>query len=189
MRNVLTTIVLLVAGVFVFAACQPTGDAETDANSAQTLQPRVAGFQATEADSVSQQFTNTLVASAAVTGNAPLAAALERAGTTINCLEEAGAISGNIYQQTQNVQVVPQGGASLIINTDRVANNLLNCVTEQPFSAQQLTLEPCAEIGTFTRDGDNFVYAYVAAGNEICAAFNTHFRTNLNAVPSASTRG
>jgi hypothetical protein len=80
----------------------------------------------------------------------------------------------------ENPDIVPQVGASIVVNKTRVTNNVLACLTEGGFSAQAISLEPCAAQGEFTVGTDQYWFAYVGAGEALCAAFDSHF-TGLNA--------
>lgn len=178
MNKLLTLITVFVIGI-VLVACQPTNDSSSDSASAQSLQPNLAGYEVQNSDNIIDGFSTALAASALTSGNVPLAIAIERVNSTLECLENVGALSGQIYIQNENVQIVPQGGTTLIVNLSRVERNLFNCVTEQPLSAQALSIEPCFQTGTFTFEEEEFLYLYAGAGAQVCAAFNTHFVTGL----------
>jgi hypothetical protein len=179
MKKLWTVCITLVLALAV-SACGETGDSESDSAAAQNVQPVISGYTATNVDNVVDAFSAGLGASALASGNVPLAATIERVNTSLSCLEGTGALSGQYYVQDNPTLGVPQGGVSLIANTDRIQRNLLNCVTEQPFSAQAISIEPCFETGEFTYEGENFLYMYGGAGEGICAAFNQHFN-NLDA--------
>lgn len=170
--------------MLAMVACRDTNDTANDAASAQSLQPSLAGFQVQNADNILDSFATAAGTGALTTGNVPLAATIERANTLIQCLQDAGAVSGNIYIQNTNVSIIPELGASMVINRTRVERNVLGCLAEQPFSAQSLALEPCTASGEFTYQNEQFFYAYVGAGEGICAAFDAHFRS-LGATPSS----
>jgi len=169
----------------MLAACN-TGDTKTQTTSAQSLQPNLTGFRVEAGEDLVQTFGNLAATGSTATGNVPLAAAIERVSTTIGCLADVGAVSANVYIQEENVVIVPQAGVSLIVNQARVERNILGCVTDLPFGAQSLDLEPCAESGSFTFEGDKFYYAYIGAGSELCAAFKTHFTTYNPTVESTT---
>jgi len=173
MNRTLLIVSLMIASL-VLAACD-TGDTAQDTAAAQNFQPNFSGYEITDADNLVDAVTASTGAGALASGNVALAAAMERANTTLACLQERGAISGQMYLQNENVGVVPEVGVSFVINKSRVERNLLNCVTQPPLSAQAVTIEPCAETGEFTFEGEEFTYIYVGVGDNICNGFETHF--------------
>lgn len=176
------TLILLAIVALLIAACNTQTEGEAgDTTSAQTLQPNIAGYEVRDVDNIVDGFSTAIAASAVTSGNVPLAVAIERINTTLECLQDTGAISGQIYIQQEDVQVVPQGGTSIVVNLDRVQRNVFGCVTDQPLSAQSLSIEPCFQTGQFTYEEQTFVYMYAGAGANICAAFQTHFVTGLGA--------
>lgn len=158
-------------------ACE-TGDSATDALSAQNQQPAITGYQTTDLDVAGDAILATAAGSAVATGNVPLVAAIQRGDALLQCLQDTGAMSGLVYVE-QNPNIVPQVGTSLIINRTRVASNVFNCLTDLT-SAQSINLEPCSAYGEFTVESEEFYFAYVGAGDGICAAFQSHYQS-LNA--------
>ncbi|MDQ7026996.1 MAG: hypothetical protein Q9P01_06580 [Anaerolineae bacterium] len=183
MRKTLLMVTISVLAL-ILAACT-TGDTSTQETSAQNLQPNLTGFRVESGDDVIQTFTTTVATGSLATGNVPLAAAIERVGTALDCLIDAGAISGNVYIQDP-AGVIPQAGLSVVINQNRVERNILGCAANLPFAAQGVEIEPCAETGSFTFQEDQFYYVYVGIGSELCAAFNTHFTTYNPTVQSTT---
>ena len=172
-KSILVLMMIVVALVLV--ACDTT-DTDTQSTSAQSLQPNLTGFSVEPGDDVVQQFTNIVAGASVATGNVPLAATLERVSATVDCLGDVGAVSANVYVQQENVQIIPQAGLSLVVNKTRVERNILGCVAAQQFSAQAvLELEPCAETGSFTYQEEEFYYAYIGAGTELCNGLSQHF--------------
>lgn len=170
-------VVLMIVVALILVACE-TADTSTQATSAQSLQPNITGFRIEEGDNVVQSFANVVAGATAVTGNVPLAATIERVNATIACLGDVGAVSAQVYVQEQNVQLVPQAGMSFVVNKTRVERNILGCVADTQFSAQAvLDIEPCAQTGTFTYQNEEFYYAYIGAGTELCSGFSQHFNT------------
>lgn len=182
MQKQVTIVALLLLITSVLTACGvKTNDTKNDVSSAQNVQPRLAGYEVRDVDNIVDAFSTALGASALATGNIPLAATIERVNSGLGCLQEAGALSGQLYIQNENVQIVPQGGVVVVGNVDRIQRNLLSCVTSG-FSAQSvLEIQPCFQTGEFTYNNENFVYMYGGAGAGICASFQTHFVTNLGA--------
>lgn len=164
----------------VLVACT-TEDSSTDTTSAQSLQPAPNGFSQEVANDAVEDFAAVVAAGSGVTGNVPLAAGLERARTTLDCLEDVGAISAVIYRQ-ENFTVVPQAGVSLIVNKTRVERNILGCVTDTPFRSQgaEDIIQPCANSGEFTVSDEEFWYAFIGVGAEFCSQIEPYFNNLVN---------
>ncbi|MEM9951235.1 MAG: hypothetical protein AAF846_06540 [Chloroflexota bacterium] len=176
MQTRLLTLIIILTMVLV--ACETT-DSSTDALSAQNQQPAIVGFQTTDLDTAADAILTTTAGAAVTTGNVPLAVTIQRADALLDCLQETGAVSGLTYAE-ENFDIVPQVGASLIVNKTRVQRNVLSCVTDTGFSAQAIDLEPCAAYGEFTLNGEEFWFAYVGAGSGLCTGFSAHY-SSLNA--------
>lgn len=179
MKRLITVLMVALMVAFGLVACD-TLDSADDGTSAQNLQPNLAGYSRQDVDGIVDAFATTLGASALASGNVPMALTVERVNTGLGCLQEKGAISGQMYIQEATSLSVPQGGVSVVINVNRTQRNLFNCLTDQPFSAQSLEVQPCFVNGTLNYEGDEYIYMYAAAGDEICALFGQHFQTNLS---------
>lgn len=167
----------VLAAALLLAACD-TDDSSSDSAAAQNLQPNLTGYDVQNPDNVIDTFSGGIGAAALAAGNIPLAAAIERVNTTLQCLQDVGAVDARIYTQTENVNIIPQAGVSLIVNQTRVERNILGCVTESPISAQAtLEIQPCADAGSFTFEEENYFYAYIGAGDQLCAALQTHYNS------------
>lgn len=174
MRLRLLALITIIA--FVLVACEPSGDTTTDALSAQNQQPALVGYQTTDLDVAGDALLAAAGGSAVATGNVPLAAAIQRGDALLQCLQDTGAASGLMYVEENPPLLVPQVGASLVVNKTRVQRNIFSCLTELGFGAQSaLDIEPCAAHGEFTVDGDEFFFAYVGIGSGICLGFEEHY--------------
>jgi hypothetical protein len=161
----------------LLAACQAQGTS-TDPQAAQQLQPNIAGYTATSATNLVDVFTKAGSGVALSTGDAPLAAAIAKAGDAASCLQQSGAIDARTYQETSPSGVIPEVGVSMVINTTRVNQNLLSCLTRgtnQGFSAQSVTIEPCTGSGSFTFQSNNYTYLFLGVGDKLCGYFDQHF--------------
>lgn len=176
MRKTLLLLIVLVAGVLV--ACEPTGDDATDDLSAQNQQPALTGYQTTDLDVASDALLTAAGGAATVSGNVPLVAAIQRGDALLGCLQDTGSVSGLMYVQ-ENPGLIPEVGASLLVNKTRVQRNLFDCVTEVGFEAQSIT-ELCSAYGEFSEGGEDFWFAYVGAGAGLCTGFDAHY-SNLGA--------
>jgi hypothetical protein len=177
MNKRLLTIILVLLTVFL-AACK-SNDSSSDTGSAQNLQPSITGFRTQDLDVGADAILTSAAGGSLATGNVPLAAAIQRGDALLQCLQETGSLSGLMYIE-ENPDIVPQVGASIVVNKTRVARNVLACLTEGGFSAQSISLEPCAAQGEFTVGTEQYWFAYVGAGEGLCAAFESHF-TGLSA--------
>ncbi|MEL6402951.1 MAG: hypothetical protein AAFR81_01195 [Chloroflexota bacterium] len=176
MRKTLLLLIVLVAGVLV--ACEPTGDDATDDLSAQNLQPALTGYQTTDLDVATDALFTAAGGAATVSGNVPLVAAIQRGDALLGCLQDTGSVSGLMYLQ-ENPGIIPEVGASLVVNKTRVQRNLFDCITDTGFEAQTIT-ELCSAYGEFSQDGEDFWFAYVGAGSGLCVGFETYYN-NLGA--------
>lgn len=171
-----TTLLLLILSVAV--GCAPvTNQTANDPAAAQRLMPNIVGYTANEVTDVVTALSTAAQAASLAGGNLPVAGALNRAEALLRCLQERGAVSGRSYLQQNVTNIVPEAGVVVIINNDRVAENFLSCLASGvgPLTAQAVTLEPCAEVGTFTFQNNNYSFAYVGVGNELCGFFALHF--------------
>lgn len=171
------TIALLLA-LSVAASCIPnTNQTANDPLAAQQLMPNIIGYTANEVTDVVTALSTAATAASLAGGNLPVAGALNRAEALLRCLQERGAVSGRSYLQQNITNIVPEAGVVVIINNDRVAENFLSCLASgaRPMTAQTVTIEPCAEAGTFTFQNNNYSFVYVGVGNELCGYFALHF--------------
>ncbi|MGJ3239623.1 MAG: hypothetical protein ACFE0Q_13015 [Anaerolineae bacterium] len=172
-------IALMMIVMMILVACE-TGDQASDALSAQNQQPALVGFETTDLDVASDAMIASAGAASLASGNVALTAGLQRADALLQCLQDTGSVSGLVYIE-ENPGIVPQFGASLVVNKTRVQRNVFACLTDPGFSAQTaIDIEPCASYGEFTVDGEEFWFAYVGLGSGVCAGFETHY-ASLNA--------
>lgn len=174
--RLLTLITVL---MIVLVACE-SNDQASDSLSAQNQQPALVGYETTDLDMAADAILGSAGGAALASGNVPLVAALQRADALLQCLQDTGSVSGLSYFESQP-GLIPQMGASFVVNKTRAERNLFTCLTELGFSAQTaLEIEPCAAYGEFTVENDEFWFAYVGIGSGVCAGFNNHYST-LNA--------
>jgi hypothetical protein len=171
----------LVIGIaLVSAACQPTNQTRNDAAAAQQLQPNITGYTVTNADSIVDTLTTAGAGAALANGAAPVAAAIAKAEAIMQCMQGVGAVDARIYVESNPQGVIPESGASIVLNQTRFNQNLLSCLTTgqtTSFAAQAVTLEPCTGTGTFTYQNENFTYLYVGVGDNLCGYFANHFES------------
>lgn len=169
---------LITIMIMVLVACD-TGDTANDTLSAQNQQPALVGYQTTDLDVAADSVLATAGGAALTTGNAPLALAMQRADALLQCLQDTGSISALMYAE-EEPGIIPELGASLLVNKTRVETNIFSCLTDLGFGAQSaLEIEPCAAYGEFTLEGNEFWFAYVGIGPGVCGGFSAHY-TSLN---------
>jgi hypothetical protein len=177
MKKGLSVLLILLMGAFL-VACDTTDTAQ-DAAAAQQVQPNLAGFERSNADSVTDAITRIGAGATLTTGNAPGAAAIARMEQVLQCFQDVGAVDASIYVQQNVTDVVPDAGLSIVLNQTRMNRNLINCLTttggDDGIDAQAVNIQPCAQSGNFTYQEEDFAYAYIGVGNTICTEFDAHF--------------
>lgn len=170
-------------GLLICTACTlvpATGDQASDPLSAQSFLPNIVGFLRTDADSIVNAITAVTGGGSLLSGNVLLAGAVNRIDGMIQCYQDVGAVTAQIYTE-QRFDItnpeIPAVGVIAILNQDRLKNNFLACALgtdPQAFTAQA-AIEPCAGTGDFTAGGQNFSYLYAATAPRLCALFEQHF--------------
>lgn len=179
MRKFAALALLIILAAFT-AACNAvpaTGDTSTDALSAQSQMPPLPNtYIEIPATTLQSILDTTLTGANLTTGNLLGAAAVNRITTLVECFRDVGAVDFKGYASVQEAG----GGVVIIINTTRVSNNLLSCIS-QTFGGRnsgpsaQSAFEPCVKNGTFTVQDNNFTYLYVGTTPTLCSSFQTHF--------------
>lgn len=186
-----TTLALMLLMALALSACgtttAPTNNTRNDAESAQNLQPNIAGYTTTNVDNFADALTQLGLGASAVQGNAPLVALISRAEATLQCFQDRGAIDARAYSRANldlsNLQI-PEAGLSVVINNNRLAQEAIGCITgnsNQPMMAQ--AVQPCVSTGQFSFRQNSYTYVYVGLGDQLCGYFEQHFG-NLSANPS-----
>lgn len=177
MRTIRLLVTLALLAVLA-AACGDTGDRAGDEVSAQSLMPNIVGYRVTETDSIIDAVTAAGAGGALASGNVPLAVTIERAENILGCLQERGAVGAQVYIEENPADVIPQTGAVIIVNQTRLNRNLLDCIatgSTEGFRSQAVTIEPCADSGSFRYQENDFSYIYVGVGDQLCGFFQQHF--------------
>ncbi|GAB1420606.1 hypothetical protein MASR2M15_07140 [Anaerolineales bacterium] len=159
------------------SACGATGQTTADAAAAQNLLPQIVGYNRQNADSLTDALTTVGAGAALATGNAPVAAMVGAIDGFFKCMQSTGSVAVMTYVE-QNVNILaPKAGVIAVVNQDRVADNLLPCVSGQSrgFSAQAVQVEPCTGSGSFQYLGDTVTYVYAATDPALCSVFQGHF--------------
>lgn len=179
LRRVLLMTFLLAALV----GCQvvgTTGDTANDPEAAQQfVPPNIAGYNSTDATSVTDALTKAGAAGSLLTGNLPMAGAIAKLDTMIACYRNVGAVAARVYTDVNITAnpTAPKVGVLAVINTTRLQNNLMACVLNtNPFSAQSAGgIEPCGGSGDKIVNGETLNYVYAATTPELCATFQAQF--------------
>lgn len=177
MRRLITFTLILTA--LALTACSPTGDTSEDAGAAQSFVPSPSGYAEHETDDIQDAIAGTVAGASGVTGNIPvtlMTGALER---FIDCYRNVGAFDARIHIQNVNLSNMqePTAGVVGVINQSRVLSNFSSCANPVTgASAQGLSLlNPCANSGTFSAEGESFSYFYAATNTPLCQAYAQHF--------------
>ena len=174
----------LILCLIVISGCSlvaPTGDTKDDPTAVQSFIPEIAGYNKSDADSIVDAISSVSGGASLLSGNAVLAGVVAKIDDMINCYQEVGAVTAQIYSQKTfditNLDI-PAVGTLAIINQDRLKDNFLACAlstTTEEFSAQGVTLEPCVGSGEFKVGDETLSYLYAATAPELCALFDQHF--------------
>lgn len=181
-------LLLVFTGLLVFSACtlvQPTGNTAADPLAAQTFLPNIVGYLRTDADSIVDAITAVTGGGSLLSGNVLLAGLVNRIDSMIQCYQNVGAVTAQIYTE-QRFDItnpeIPAVGVVAILNQERLKDNFLACALgggSEAFSAQA-AVEPCAGSGDFTMGGQHFNYLYAATAPRLCAVFEQHFTSVRN---------
>jgi hypothetical protein len=176
----------LIICVIVIAGCSlvaPTGDSKDDSQAAQNFIPEIAGYNKSDANNIVDAISSLSGGASLLSGNALLAGAVAKIDDMINCYQEVGAVTAQIYtQKTFDITNldVPAAGVLAIINQDRLKDNFLSCAlstTAEGFSAQGVTLEPCVGSGEFKAGDETISYLYAATAPVLCDLYEQHFES------------
>lgn len=156
-----------------------TGDTANDAASAQNALPNLSGYgyTMTNANSITDAIGAVGGGGALLTGNAPAAALIAKLDDMVRCYQNVGAVAAGIYTQADVSQLlqgdIPKAGALAVVNTTRLARNLLPCAlnTGAELRSFAATIEPCTGSGSVIRSGETLDYIYAATDPELCSLF------------------
>ena len=184
--------VLLFLAVITVAACSQigipggaavptTGNTSSDAAAAQQYVTDIPGYISTNATSITSAISTFSGGASLITGNPITAALIAQIDGMITCYQNVGAVAAKIYAQADIAALtqgqVPAVGALAVVNQDRLISNFLPCAlgSGRGLSAQaQPADQPCANSGSFTANGNTFLYVYAASKQELCAAIAQH---------------
>ena len=178
----LMVVFLFMLGCTFTLSTGPTGDTSSQTTSAQSFLPDIAGYTRTDANSITSAITSLGGGASLISGNPALAAGIAKIDDMIQCYQNVGAVSANIYTEDNIGQVlqgqVPSVGALAVVNQDRLGRNFLSCALSgsQAFSAQSATIEPCFGSGSFVKDNETISFLYAATAPGLCQAFDTFFK-------------
>jgi hypothetical protein len=185
----LLSISVVILGALLLAACSlnpgdlgaavpTTGNTASDPSAVQQFLPNLPGYTRTSASSIAQAVTAVGGSASLITGNPVTAALIAQIDGMIQCYERVGAVSAQIYTESDLGQVlqgeIPTVGALALVNQSRVVNNFLPCALGamgESFSAQ--AVEPCSGSGQFVANNETILYLYAATNPELCAAFQS----------------
>lgn len=178
--------IVFLALIMALAACSnlttgPTGDRASDPSAAGQFLPGISGYTRTNATNLTEAISSVGGGAALISGNAALAAILQRVDGMIQCYQGVGAVAAQVYTQADLGSIIagemPRAGVVAVVNQDRLSRNLLNCAlggNAGVFSAQ--AVEPCAGSGSFVSNGETISYVYAGTTPDFCSAAETHFQ-------------
>lgn len=177
-RITVLVLLLLTAAMTACAALPPTGDTDDQVLSAQNqMPPAPSGYQTVQGDSVQAALNAAATAANLSTANLLGAALVNRIDALATCYRDVGALDARAYFSLTEAG----GGVAIVINNDRIANNLIQCVNEAAgarFRSQD-AFQPCVSSGTFTASDagltNTFTYIYAGSTPTLCNAFQSHF--------------
>lgn len=173
-------IVLLVVAGCTLGSTAPTGDKSSDSSAAQQFLPNLAGYNRTNADSLTSAVSSVSGGAALISGNPLLAALIARIDTMMQCYQSVGAVAASVYTQVDIGQVLagemPRLGAVAVINQDRLSRNFLNCVVGGgAASAQAASIQPCGGSGSKVVNNETITYIYGGTDPSFCTSVQQHF--------------
>lgn len=173
----LSIIMIMVAGCRLVPG---TGDTAQDAAAAGNFVPQtLAGYNVTDATSITDALSKAGMSASLVTGNLPLAGAIAKLDNMIQCYKSVGAVEARVYTQSVITEIdIPKVGALAVVNTTRLGRNFLQCAvnTDGGASAQSVgQVQPCGGSGTKEVNGETLAYVYAATTPELCSIFQAQF--------------
>lgn len=166
-------------GQIVGGAVPTTGDTQFDPSAAQRFIPNLSnyGYTATDAANITSAISSLGGSASLITGDPVVAGIISQIDSMITCYRNVGAVAARIYTPANLGSIlqgqVPSLGVLAVINTNRIADNLLQCALggNQAMSAQSTALQPCAGSGSFVRDGETLTYVFAATDQNLCQLF------------------
>ena len=177
---------LLILAVILIAACSrlgvpggavvpTTGNTSSDPAAAQQYVPDLPGYISTNASSITSAVSTISGGASILSGNPIGAALIAQIDGMISCYQQVGAVAAKVYAQVDIASVasgqIPSVGALAVVNQDRLAGNFLPCAlgSGKGFSAQSAVPQPCANSGTFSANGNTYLYIYAASNQDLCS--------------------
>lgn len=178
-------LVLPILLLLLLSACGlgGTGDTSSDPAAAQSFLPVISGYRTYDVDSLADALTAAGVGGSAITGNLLGSAAFVKLNGVIQCYQDVGAATAQIYlpttiNPTQLQTNPPATGVVAVVNETRLGRNLISCLTGGEGSdlfAQEVGFEPCVEGGRFTFTEENISYVFAGTTPALCDTFRSHF--------------
>jgi hypothetical protein len=164
MRIRIWAVILTVA--LIAAACDSFGRP----GEAESMLPDVPNTTIVRGQTIAEYIASLASGGSLLTGNPPLAAAIEFAQGAINCYQEIGAVAVRIY--SDNAFPLSSG---LVAIVDRNAitdlGNLARCLGGGAQAGAQATIQICSHSYTLPKNDNEFNIAYLATTEEMCQAF------------------
>lgn len=172
---------IFVLFILPLVACQPTGDADTDPQAAQSFFPSFSNYAVEGLQGVQDAVLGGLTAAGIGTGNLPFSAVMYKLDDFVDCYRETGTFDARLYIErisTVDELRLPIAGVLVVLNQNRAVENFLPCITRPPSDISRvMTAEPCTGNGSFQSGGDTISYLYAATDEPLCALWQAHFNS------------
>jgi len=154
--------------VLIAAACDSFGRP----GQAASMLPDVPNTTIVQGQTISEYIASLASGGSLLSGNPPLAAAIEFAQGAINCYQDIGAIAVRIYSDNG---FPLSSGMVAIIDRNAITDlgNLARCLGGGAEAGAQAVIQVCTHSYTLKKDDNEFYIAYVGTTEEMCQAFCT----------------
>jgi hypothetical protein len=151
--------------ILILAACTPTQGGAT------ALLPNIPTANIVEGRTISEFLAGLPGGAELKTSFPQLFTAVEYVEKVTGCYQKIGAVAVRTYSD----KVTPlSSGTVAIVDRNAITDpgNLAACLTSpRALSQAQPAISPCAKAYTLKKDNNEFLIAYIASTQEMCAAF------------------
>lgn len=142
---------------------------------AAALLPSIPNTKVIEGKTITQYIISLSEGSSLLAGQPLLAAAIKAAEGTIACYQNIGAVALRVYNDLASPL---SNGIIAVIDRKAIADpaNLVHCLRGgggPSVGAQSVTIQPCANTYTLTKNNTEFSIFYLATTKEMCEAICT----------------
>lgn len=157
-------------GTLIMAACN--GGSPVKDTSAQNLLPNLPDYTTNSILDIQQVLSQTSSGASLLTGNAPLAGAIQVINGVTACYQKAGAIEGRTYINNADAT---KAGVVFVVNKTALTSpeNFMQCVLPGVSARRSAVpeLTPCLFSYTLDKNNTSFYLAFAATDNAVCQQF------------------